>query len=106
MLGVSILFFLLLMRIKKVHLLILVSGIGILIGMSWSGQHVYNIIQKERKIAEFDGKKVDIIGKIHSLYKKSQNSASYILEVQEIDHIPLHDIRGLVYYPKNLSLSK
>jgi len=106
MLGISILFFLLLLRIKKEHILTVTIGVGILFWMVWSGWNVATIQEKERIIVEFDEKKVIVVAKIDNLYKKSDHYNSYILHTISIDTAPVSGIYGLVYYPKNLSLEK
>gem|GEM_PF-2051412 len=99
-------FFIFLVFAKKEHLLIMSVGLGIMFGLVWSGWNVSNIVQKEQIIENFDGEKVLIVAKVDNLYKKSDQYNSYILHTISIDTVPIPDIYGLVYYPKNLSLKK
>lgn len=102
---VMVILFIILCFMKKYHLFLLIISCGITFGAFYSGIYNYYIANKITYMQPYYNKQVSVIWEVKELYKKSNNSYSYIIKLQSLDDKKVWNISGLMYYSPYLKLS-
>lgn len=92
--------------LKKYHLFLIIIWFWITFWSVYSWINNYFLTNKVNFINNFYNKDTQITWEIKELYKKQENSNSYILKINTINNYKVENINALVYYSKNYILNK